>query len=258
MRLSHWLALRRNRAVWSDPVRRFRTLQSFAETEEDGGKDLRAAALRIADPDLRGHIERHANDEKRHASLFRRRAAEVAEQTAGRHHAADGASDRSYDLTRKRGADMDAHGFFNAGLFDELGEVAYVAMLHVAEQRAAEVFDVHSALNQDDPETKAVFDEILKDEKYHIAYTGKFLDSWRAEGRGREVERGLKDARSSRLLDAWKRLGVRSAGGFSRVVLRVLYWTLLVPFGLLARRTRDASGWRTARSNAAGAGYGEY
>ena len=74
MKLGNWLAYRKNRSVWTDPVRRFRTLQSFSETEEDGGKDLIAAARRISDPDLRSHIERHAEDEVRHASLFRNRA----------------------------------------------------------------------------------------------------------------------------------------------------------------------------------------
>ena len=47
------LATRRLLPVWTDPVRRYRTLLSFAETEEDGGRDLAAAARRISDPDLR-------------------------------------------------------------------------------------------------------------------------------------------------------------------------------------------------------------
>lgn len=244
MGFSRRLATRRVRPVWDDPVRRYRTLLSFAETEEDGGKDLAAAARRISDPDLRKHILRHAEDERRHAALFRRRAAEFADAAAGG-DAGAGASDRAYDLSRKRpGLEVDAHGFFNAGLCDELGEVAYVAMLHVAEQRAAEVFETHLAANADDPDTRAVFEEILRDEKYHVAYTGRFLEKWRAAGRAHEVKAGLRSARSSRLVDAWKRLGVRSGASFSRLVLRALYWTLLAPFGLAARRGETAAGWQ--------------
>jgi len=251
MPLTRWLTYRRNRSVWIDPVRRFRTLQSFAETEEDGGKDLIAAARRISDPDLRAHIERHAEDEQRHAALFRTRAAQVRDLAADSTHGLDG-SDKHYDLSRgRRGAEIDAHGFFNAGMCDEMGEVAYVAMLHTAERNAAELFEMHHALTTNDPETQAVFAEILKDEKYHVSYTGKFLDKWRAEGREREVREGLKAAKSSRLMGAWKRLGVRSAAGFSKVVLRVFYWTLLAPFGLLARRSAPAPTWRqSARTSA--------
>jgi hypothetical protein len=64
-----------------------------------------------------------------------------------------------YDLSRGRPAtEVDAHGFFTAGLLDEMGEVAYVAMLHEAEKRAAKLFQVHSDLTRDDPPTAAVFE----------------------------------------------------------------------------------------------------
>lgn len=233
---------RRSRGVWRDPARKLRTLESFAQTEEDGGRDLLVAARRVADPDLRRHLERHAQDEEKHAGLFRRRAAELRAELP----AHDGAErpDKPYDLSRGRGAEVDAHGFFNAGLIDELGEVDYVAMLHVAELRAAKVFEMHRELAADDERMRAIFDEILKDEKYHCAYTGKFLERWRGEGRALEVARGLKAARGSRLLGAWKRLGVRSAAGLSRVVLYLMYWTVLAPFGLLSRRSERSRGWR--------------
>ena len=229
------LALRRSRSIWTDSVRRYRTLQSFSETELDGGKDLSLAARRVSDADLRLHLERHAKDEERHAALFRTRAAEV-KADAARGALAEDESDRAWDISRGRGAhDGDAHGFFHAGLFDELGEVAYVAMLHVAECRAAELFALHRDGAASDPQTQRIFEEILKDEKYHVAYTKKFLDKWSAQGRTSEVSRGLRAAKGSRLLGAWRRLGLRSGATFSRAVLLVLYWTLLLPFGLLAR-----------------------
>src|SRR5207249_3459915 len=122
--------------------------------------------------------------------------------------------------------EVDAHGFFRAGLCDELGPVAYVAMLHVAELRAARVFALHLRLNEnnkDDPALCASFEEILRDEKYHVAYTQRFLERWTKEGRGKEVDEGLSAARASRFVSAWKRLGVRSAAGFAHVLLFVLY-----------------------------------
>ncbi len=233
------------RALWSDPLRKIRTLDSFSKTEEDGGFDLCAAARCVADPELKRSLEVHAADERRHAELFRTRANELRALTAELPAAQD--TLRAYDLARGRSSsEQDAHGFFTAGLCDELGEVAYVAMLHVAEQRAAALFaDHHAAV--DDEKTRAIFAEILNDEKFHISYTGNFLKRWKREGRAGEVKAALRRAKGSRFIGAWKRFGARSAGSFGRVVLWILYWTLLLPFGLIARRRVAPVGWR-ARS----------
>jgi hypothetical protein len=248
-----WLR-RRLGHVWADPVRTHRTLLSFAETEADGGKDLSRAARRVADSELRAHLERHARDEMRHAELFRQRAAEVAAE-ARLPLAAGDAPDRPCDLSRARpGLELDAHGFFNAGRIDELGELEYVAMLHVAERNAAQLFAAHRDVLAPHSPTRALFEEILRDEKYHVAYTRTFLDKWRRQGRGAEVDRALGAARGARWLGAWKRFGLRSAAGFSRTVLLVLYWTLIAPFGLFSRRRPLPSGWQAG----AAAGPGQY
>ena len=68
----------RARAAWSDPERKLKTLESFARTEADGGRDIVAAQRIVRDAELRGHLERHAADELRHAELFHRRAAELS------------------------------------------------------------------------------------------------------------------------------------------------------------------------------------
>ncbi len=236
---------RDSQKVWFDPERRILTLESFANTEEDGGRDLVAAARRISDPELREHIERHAADETRHAALFRHRAAEL--RAEGTKTAAD-VPDKPYDLSHARpGLEVDSHGFFNAGLCDELGELEYVAMLHVAEQRAEALFDVFSRQTKHDPKTQAVFQSILKDEKYHVAYTGKFLERWRNDGRDREVDKALKSARSSRFMGAWKRVGLRAASGFSKVLMLVVYWTVLLPFACIARAQPWPRGWHSRR-----------
>ena len=119
-----------------------------------------------------------------------------------------------------------------------------MAMLHVAEKRAASLFRKLARVVDDDPPTRAMFESILKDEHYHVAYTGTLLQRWRKEGRGAEVGRALSQARGSRFLGAWKRFGARSGATFSRVVLGVLYFTLLLPFGLLARLVGPRAGWR--------------
>lgn len=257
--LARWWNRWRYRRVWHDPVRRYRTLQSFSETEQDGGRDLMAAAARVTDPRLREHLLRHAADEVRHAYLFRARAAEVRELAMSGRGAGEKDAGRVYDLAGARaGLELDAHGFFNAGIYDEIGEVPYVAMLHIAEQRAADVFELHLACNGHDPATRDVFSTILVDERYHISYTGGFLAQWRKDGRGREVDEALSAAKASRFLGAWKRIGLRSGASFSRVVLFAMYWTLLAPFGLLARRHRASADWQPPRDAGADEGTAQY
>jgi hypothetical protein len=242
-----WLARLRYGRVWSDPYRVQRSLLSFSETEEDSGKDLVRASQRVADAELRAHFVRHSADELRHAELFRARAAEVAAE----HGLPAGTpTERPFELHRARpGVELNAHGFFSAGLIDELGELEYVAMLHVAEARAAALFAALRYAIPADHRTRAVFDEILRDEKYHVAYTGRFLERWRAEGRGREVDAALRAAAGERLLGGWRRFGARSASRTSSAVLSLSYWTIAAPFGLVARGLGRPSGWRRPRAS---------
>jgi hypothetical protein len=243
-------ARRRYRAVWTDPVRALRTLEMFAHTEEDGGRDIARAARAAHDPEVREHLARHAQDEVRHARMFRERAAELREER-GLREAPGGEVAASYELGRTRG-EVGAHGFLAGGLLEELGEVAYVAMLHVAERRAAELFALHEELLAHDPRTAELFGAILKDEAYHVAWTGRVLARWRKAGRGREVRGALDAARGSRWRAALERAGVRAASGLAHALLFVLYGTLLLPAALVARRKRPPGGWSGPGADARG------
>src|SRR5256885_8672307 len=66
-----------HRWVWQERGRRARKLLRFAETEADGGRDLSRAAEVTRDPLLRRLYLRHAQDEDRHAHLFRVRGREL-------------------------------------------------------------------------------------------------------------------------------------------------------------------------------------
>ncbi len=236
----------RSRSLWQDPIRKIRTLQSFAQTEIDGGENIAAAAKYVVDKKLKKHFLRHAAEEIRHGELFRQRARELSEKTPNL-MAEEMESDKMYDLIHARdNQNTDAHGFFSADRLEVVGEIPYVAMLHVAEKRAAAIFKIHSALLTDDPATKAVFDTALRDEKYHVAYTGHYLRQCRERGRGREVRNALSAARGSRIIGALKRLGVQSGAKFGVAVMYLTYFTLLVPFGLLGRCTKARTGWSDA------------
>jgi hypothetical protein len=230
---------RRFAAIWADPLRKRATLELFARTEADGGRDLAAAAARTRDAWLREHLARHAADEERHARLFRERAAELSAEGV---RAAD-VSERNLALAPER-ADHDAHGFMRDNLYDELGELAYVAMLHVAERRAADLFALHRDLLTDDARTREVFSSILHDEVYHVAYTGTALERWRRAGRAGEVRAALHAARGGRRLDGLRRVGARAGASLGRVLLLALQATLLLPAVPLARRALPAAGWK--------------
>ncbi len=233
----------RSRSLWQDPVRKIRTLESFAQTEIDGGENIALAAKYVVDKKLKKHFLRHAAEEIRHGQLFRQRAQELSEGSPNL--VADGMEpDKMYDLIHSRdNQDTDAHGFFSADRLEVVGEIPYVAMLHVAEKRAAAIFQIHSDLLKDDPATRAVFDTALRDEKYHVAYTGHYLRQCRERGRGREVRNALSAAKGSRIIGALKRLGVQSGAKFGVVVMYLTYFTVLVPFGLLGRCTKERAGW---------------
>jgi hypothetical protein len=236
------MSSRQLRSLWSDAERTILTLESFARTEEDGGLDLLAAAHHVRDPELQKSLRLHAEDERRHAQLFRARAGELRllHSVATLHEA-----DRALDLARARGQlAHQIHAGFDASLCEELGELGYVAMLHVAERRAAALFERQRDALAADAATRAIFDAILRDEKFHIAYTGSCLKRWAQAGRGHEVRKALGEARGSRLFGAWKRLGLRCAGRLGRALLWLSYWTVLLPFCCIARAHGAAPGWR--------------
>jgi hypothetical protein len=144
---------------------------------------------------------------------------------------------------------VDRHGFLDLSLFDDLGEVAYVAMLHVVERRAARFFRALRRAPGHDADTTAVLDLVLADEQRHIAYTGQRLAQWRREGRSLEVKEALALTRASGALDAWKRLGARTGARLGRLIMFVMYGTVVVPFAIVARLTPEATGWVAPRSS---------
>ena len=105
-----------------------------------------AASRRVSDPELLGHIVRHAKEELEHGELFRRRAAELRADSQSAGAVRENISDKNTSMLRARGnVEIDGHGFYDGSMFDSMGEVAHVAMVHVVERRALEEFEMHMA-----------------------------------------------------------------------------------------------------------------
>ena len=220
------------RWVWLDTARRARKLLRFSETEADGGRDLIRAAEVTSDAVLRRHFLRHARDEQRHAELFRGRGAALLR---GLPAAPPGSRYRADWLAPgERGLD-DLR-------VDDLEVGALLAFLHLSEKSAAEDFAHYRDVLQHDPPTRVVFEEILRDETYHMNYTLSQL----VRVSPRHHRRLLWRARLGRVWKGYLRLATAFAGGISWLILTVLYFTLLVPFAYFAKRSarREPAGWR--------------
>jgi rubrerythrin len=222
-----------HRWVWGDPHRRVRKLLAFAEVETDGGRDILRAAEVTPDPLLRRLYLEHAIDELRHGDLFRERGAALV-----REHPAQAAG--LFSGTPLPGG----HGLDDLKIDGE-PDHRLLAFLHVAEKAAAGRFTIYREIVDDDPATRAIFEEILRDEVFHMNYTYAQL----ARVQPRSYRRHVWLARATRL---WKRY-LRIAAGFANVIgtaiLTLQYFIFLPPFAWLARRAqrREPVGWLPLR-----------
>jgi rubrerythrin len=216
--------------VWKDAARRAHRLLGFAEVEADGGRDLVRAAEVTADPRLRMLYLRHAGDERRHAEIFRSRGIALLRATP-----ADGSLPwRSEWLTPgERGLDDVA--------VEPGRDGPLLAFLHLSEKAAARDFATYRDAIGNDPDTRAVFDRILRDEEFHMNYTRREL----ARVSPKRQHWLLWRARLGRLWKAYLRFAVALAGLIGMIVLTLQYFVLLPPFAWAAKRAarREPEGW---------------
>jgi hypothetical protein len=219
-----------HRWIWHDSERRVRKLLAFAEVEADGGRDILRAAEVTADPLLRRLYLAHAIDELRHADLFRQRGAALLRSR-------DGYAEASAHSAWGASGD---HGLDDLRVEEEPDE-SLLAFLHLSEKAAAGRFSLYRDVVSDDPPTRAVFEEILRDEVFHMNYTYTQLARVSPQSYGRRLWR----ARASRLWKRYLRMAAAVAGVFGSVLLTIQYFVLLPPFAWLAKRAakRDQPGW---------------
>ncbi|PYR14904.1 MAG: rubrerythrin family protein [Acidobacteria bacterium] len=218
-----------HRWVWGDADRRLRKLLAFAEVETDGGRDILRAAEVTPDPLLRRLYLEHAIDELHHADLLRQRS--LALLRARQNH---------------RRVLPDGNPLPGGHGLDDLridGEPDHrlLAFLHVAEKAAAGRFAIYREMVDDDPETRAIFEQILRDEVFHMNYTYTQLARVSPQGYRRHVWH----ARAKRLWNRYLRLAAAIAAVIGSAILTIIYFVVLPPFAWLARRAerREPTGW---------------
>ena len=226
-----------HRWVWGDGGRRVRKLLAFAEVETEGGRDILRAAEVTPDPLLRRLYLAHAIDELHHGVLFRERGAELLRARGGRASAL-------FNGNPLPGG----HGLDDVSI-EGAPDGRLLAFLHVAEKAAAGRFTIYRDLVADDPATRDIFEEILRDEVFHMNYTYTQL----ARISPRTYRRQVWLARASRLWNRALRLLAAVGALISAVVLTLLYFVLMPPFAWLARRALrcEPSGWASISARAA-------
>jgi hypothetical protein len=218
-----------HRWVWSDFDRRVRKLLAFGEVESDGGRDILRASELTSDPLLRRLYLEHAIDELHHGDLFRQRGAALLRARSTR-------LKTLFNGTPLPGG----HGLDDLSVKDE-PDHRLLAFLHIAEKAAAGRFTIYRELVDDDPQTREIFEEILRDEVFHMNYTYTQLARILPDGYRRQVW----FARSKRLWKRYLRVAVAIASIMGNAILTLLYFLVLPPFAWLARRAerREPRGW---------------
>jgi bacterioferritin (cytochrome b1) len=230
-----------HRWVWADRGRRARKLLRFAETERSGGRDIARAAERTADPILRRLFLRHAQDEERHAELFRARGWLLRQD--GRRSGFEA----NWLTPGERGLD---------DMGDPMSDAALLAFLHLSEKAAAGRFALYRQVLGADRETSALFTDVLADEEFHMTYTRTQLARVANVRQGRALWR----ARGVRIWKAYLRLAAAVAGLLGRVLLTLQYFLIVPIFALLARRAarQERTGWHTPEVRAQSGLEGQY
>jgi hypothetical protein len=218
-----------HRWVWGDFDRRVRKLIAFAQVEGDGGRDILRAAEVTPDPLLRRLYLEHAIDELRHADLFRERGAALLQMRSTR-------AAWLFNTSPLPGG----HGLDDLSIEGE-PDHRLLAFLHVAEKAAAGRFAVYRDVVGDDPSTRAIFEEILRDEVFHMNYTYTQL----ARVLPKSYRRQVWQARASRLWKRYLRVAAAIAGMLGAVILTIMYFVVLGPFAWMAKRAERSEpvGW---------------
>jgi rubrerythrin len=224
-----------HRWVWADLDRRLRKLLTFADVETDGGRDILRAAEITTDPLLRRLYLEHAIDELRHGDLFRERGTALFRALRNRR------------AVRFSGNPLPGgHGLDDLDIQGQ-PDHRLLAFLHVAEKSAAGRFAIYREMVDDDPATREIFEQILRDEVFHMNYSYAQLTRLKPD----TYRRHVWHARAKRIWNRYLRVAAAIAALIGNTVLTLVYFVLLPPFAWLAARAarREPRGWAPLSKN---------
>jgi hypothetical protein len=220
-----WLLWIISSVVWRLPGKASLKLAGFSHTEHGSGLDMLAATEETHRREMRARYFRHALDELKHAVMFKRRAQEMVTGKQSRTSAVLNDSDF-----------ITSHGINQSeSLFQQLGEIEFLAFVWIAEKRAVEQFGVYTNILRKDQASVDLLQEIDGDERFHVSYSRAELDRYAAEGRSKEVRQAIFRVRRRRFLEAWLRFSHVLGDFMSRLWLSILFILVIGPSSLLAK-----------------------
>jgi len=211
--------------VWRSNARIAQKLLRFSATESGSALDMLRAAELTTDPQLRRLFFHHALDEARHARMFR---------NAARSLMPEGTPQDEY---------AQVHGT-RQDLLERYGLVGFIAFVHVAERAGMQQFEALREHFRHQPDLHALFSTVAHEEKFHVSYSGRQLQRWRAQGRGKEVRNALIRIQAQRAWEAWRRAGRVLGDVMSRAIISVICLVVIPGFALLQRLSPRKSGWQ--------------
>lgn len=212
-----------NPIIWRVPGHGARKLFGFSLAEHGSMLDLANAAHLAPTVERQALYLRHMLDEARHVRMFVTRSAEL--------RAGEGKASLGFPV-----ADTE-------DLFVSLGEVRFLAFVHLGERRACQQFATYSMWfdRQEDRKSHAMFNAILRDEVRHESYTYALL----VELAGSEVRarRALRAAALWEKWRTWRRLGRFLAERAYFVVMLLIYLVGAPVTRLALASVRRPGGW---------------
>ncbi|MBL4633460.1 MAG: ferritin-like domain-containing protein [Kofleriaceae bacterium] len=217
--------------VWRSDRKMASKLAGFAATEAGSALDMLKAAELCDDKKLRRLFFRHAMDEARHAKMFRAHSRLLGKES---------------DLQESEYMRSSAT---RQNLYQELGLVRFLAFVYQAEKRGEAHFDSLRRHFAGHPSLEKLFEEIGKDERFHVAYSKSLLKRLQDSGREKEVKQAKRSIAVQTAWASWRRAGKRIGNVLSWCVLAITY-VVVVPVFALVQRITDrgaAHGWQRRR-----------
>jgi rubrerythrin len=155
------LNLRYLQQMFRTPEGRAHILAQAADSEHSGESAIFQQLLqRVDDPELQRVITRHRDDELRHERMFRARLA-----------AQNARWELPAELQLVQRIDREAGGVIDRPIRTDRDVLEAYSFLQALEERAVFSFGLFiAAMRGPDPESAAVFEQILEDEKRHLKY----------------------------------------------------------------------------------------
>jgi hypothetical protein len=217
------------RWIWRDAKRRARKLLSLGEAETERARDLLRASEMTSDPLLRRLYLEISVAEQRHGAMFRRRGIAILRALPD-----DSTSRLHTDVpSRERGPD-DLR-------VDEQADETVLAFVYCSARAAARHFSFYRDVSRGDKPTRAIFEEVVREERFHAERTITQLSLVSP----RRYRRALWYARLRRIWKAYLRMASAMGAAIGGFILTIQYFVVLPPFAWLAKcaERREARGW---------------